>query len=224
LRQQPAPGSFLSLLTVDERSRLHDLGHLRHFPRGAVMMYEGEPGERVMILDSGRAKITQIVEGGRETLLSIRDPGDVMGEIAFVDGLARMATVTALEPVEALVIPSSVFRRHLESAPRVAMALLEVVVRRFRETTAKRTEFTASDTTGRLAARLIELADRYGENQDGGIQITLALSLDELVAWTGASRAGVTKALQTLRDLGWIETSRGRILIRDLSALRSRAA
>lgn len=188
------------------------------------MMYEGEPGERVMIILSGRAKITRTLEGGRETLLNIRDPGDVVGELAFVDGQPRIATITALEAVDTLIIPSAVFRRHLDQAPREAMALLEVVVRRFRDTTAKRSQFSASDTTGRLAARLIELASRYGESRDGGIEITLALSQDDLVAWTGASRAGVAKALQTLRDLGWIDTSRRRILIRDLAALRARAA
>ncbi len=176
-----------------------------------------------MILQSGRVKVTRALADGHETLLSIRDPGDVIGELAFIDGQPRVATVTAIDSVEALVIPSSVFRAHLETTPRVAVALLEVVVRRFRDATAKRSQFAASDTTGRLAARLIELADRYGETGDHGIQIALPLSQDELVAWTGASRASVMKALQTLRDLGWIETSRRRLVIRDAGALRGRA-
>jgi CRP-like cAMP-binding protein len=188
------------------------------------MMYEGEPGERVMILELGRAKVTRSLDGGHETLLSIRDPGDVIGELAFIDGQPRLATVIAIDDVSALVIPSSVFRAHLETTPRVAVALLEVVVRRFRDTTLKRSQFAASDTIGRLAARLIELADRYGQRHDRGIQITLPLSQDELVAWTGASRASVMQALRTLRELGWIATSRGRLVISDEEALRGRAS
>ena len=220
----PAPGTFMALLTPDERAGVHELGQLRRFPAGAMMMFEGEPGERVMVLVSGRAKVTRSLGGGAETLLSLRDPGDLIGELSFVDGEPRIATVAALDPVEALVIPSAAFRAHLESVPRVAMTLLEVVVRRFRDTTLKRGQFASLDTTGRLCKRLLELAERYGHEHDGLVEIDLALSQEDLTAWTGASRAGVAKALQVLRDLGWIETGRHRLAIRDVDALRKRSA
>jgi CRP/FNR family transcriptional regulator, cyclic AMP receptor protein len=218
------PGTFLALLTPAEQVAISELGSHRSYPRGAVLMYEREPGDHVMVLQSGRAKITRVEAGGHETLLSIRDPGDIVGELAFIDGAARLASITALEPVEALVITSSVFRRHLETAPRVAVALLEVITCRMRDTTIKRVQFLGSDTIGRLAARIVELAERYGVEADDGIEIEVALSQDELASWTAASRAGVAKGLQTLRDLGWIETHRRRLVVRDLEALRSRSA
>jgi CRP-like cAMP-binding protein len=218
------PDGFLGLLDPAERLALLTLGTRRQMPRGAVLMYENEPDERVMILEAGRVKVTRINEGGHETLLSIRDPGDIIGELGFIDGHPRVASVTALEVVRVVVIASRVFRAHLENTPRVAVALLELVTRRFRETTVKRSQFAASDTIGRLAARLVELTERYGVSSGQGIEIGLALSQDELAAWTGASRAGVAKALQTLRALGWIETQRRRIVIHDLDALRGRAA
>ena len=96
--------------------------------------------------------------------------------------------------------------------------------RRFRDADLKRVEFGASDTVGRVAARLVELADRYGEPTDEGIRITLPLSQDELGAWTGASRAGVAAALRTLRDLDWIDTQRRRITVLDRDALAARAS
>jgi CRP-like cAMP-binding protein len=224
LATKAAEGTFVSLLEQAERSALGRLGIPRRFPAGAGLMFEREPGERVMILQTGRVKVTLVDHDGHETLLSIRDPGDILGELSFIDGRPRAASVTALEPVQALVISSSAFRAHLETTPRVAVALLEVVTTRLRDTTLKRSQFTASDTIGRLAGRLTELAERYGEQTDHGITITLALSQEELAAWTGASRAGVAKAFQTLRDLEWIETHRRRIVVRDLSALSARAA
>ena len=218
------PGTFLSLLDGTERGALLELGTHRGFPRGSVLMYEGEPGERVMILEEGRVKVARIEPGGHETMLSIRDPGDVIGEMSLIDELPRLATVTALEPVRALVVASSVFRRHLERAPRVAVALLEVEMRRLRETTLKRSQFAASDTIGRLAGRIVELSERYGADREDGIEIDLALTQDDIAAWTGASRAGVAKAFQTLRELGWIETHRRRLVVRHVDALRRRAA
>jgi CRP-like cAMP-binding protein len=214
----------MALLDDAERAALSELGTHRAFPRGAVLMYEEEPGERVMIIETGRVKVTRIEAGGHETMLSIRDPGDVVGELSLVDESPRLASVTALEPVRALVIAASVFRAHLERTPRIAVALLEVETRRFRETTLKRSQFAASDTVGRLAARIVELSERYGAEREDGIEIELALTQDELTAWTGASRAGVAKAFQTLRELGWIETHRRRLVVQQLDALRQRAA
>jgi CRP-like cAMP-binding protein len=157
-------------------------------------------------------------------MLSVRDPGDLLGELAFVDRDPRVATVTALEPVEALVTTGQALRHHLETTPRVAVVLLEIVTRRFRETTLKRAQFGASDTMGRLAARIVELAERYGEESPDGIAFSSPISQEDLAAWTGASRAGVAEALRALRELGWIETDRRRLVVRDLDALRARAA
>ena len=220
----PDDASFLGLLEPAERAAIRDLGRTRRFPRGSVLMYEGEPGERVMVLVTGRVKITGLTEDGRELLFGICDPDDILGELSFIDGRARATSVIALEPVEAVVISSSVFRRHLETSPRVTLALLEALTRRFRDTTLKRAQFASSDTTGRLAARLVELSERYGAPTEFGVEIALALSQEELAGWTGASRAGLAKAVQLLRELDWIETGRRRILVRDLDALRARAA
>ncbi len=223
-RVRPTPGTFASLLEPDEWSRLEGLGHVVRFPQGAVLMAEREPSDQVMILLEGHIKTTLVGEGGHEALLSLRDPGDVLGELSAIDGQPRVATVTALDAVSALVVPAPLFRRHLETTPRVAVALLIVVTRRFREATLVRSQFGASDTIARLAARLVELAERYGRATDDGILIALALSQEELGAWTGASRAGLASALRTLRELGWIATHRRRIMVLDLAALRERAA
>jgi CRP/FNR family cyclic AMP-dependent transcriptional regulator len=219
-----APGTFLELLNDDQREALNGIGVQRSFRRGAVLMFQNEPDGRVILLQAGRVKVARVDTDGHEMLLSIRDPGDVLGELALIDGLPHIATVTALEPVEALVTAAEPFRLHLETTPRVAVALLEVVTRRFRETTLKRSQFSASDTMGRLAARIVELAERYGERSDEGVTVVSPLSREDLAAWTGASRAGVAHALQALRELGWVHTERRVLRIRDLQALRARAA
>jgi CRP-like cAMP-binding protein len=218
------PGTFAALLEPAQWSLLQELGHRVRFPARAVLMSEREESGFVMILLSGHVKTTLLGEGGREALVSLRDPGDVLGELSAIDGEPRVATVTAIDPVTALVVPAPLFRRHLETTPRVAVALLVVVTRRFREATVLRSQFGGSDTIGRLAARLVELAERYGSRTDDGIVITLALSQEELGAWAGASRAGLASALRTLRELGWIATERRRILVLDVGSLRERAA
>jgi CRP/FNR family transcriptional regulator, cyclic AMP receptor protein len=216
------PG-FLDLLPPDDRATLYAVGRKLTAPQGAVLIYEGEPGDRVIILLAGRVKVTRLSEHGKESLLEICDPGELLGGISYVDGDTQLGTVTALEPVELLAIPSAAFRARLEQAPHIASALLFLLAQRLRETTVRHAQYASSDALGRLAARLTELADRYGQQCDQGLAVTLPLSQDDLTAWAEASRASVAKALQTFRQLGWIETRRRQIIIRDPEALRTRA-
>jgi CRP/FNR family cyclic AMP-dependent transcriptional regulator len=218
-------GTFFASLNDVERGSLLAIGVERAFPRGAVLMFQGDPDDRVMILLGGRVKVARTDEHGHDLMLSIRDPGDVLGELAFIDGGPRVATVSALESAQALVMPTAIFRRHLEATPRVAVVLLEIVARRFRAATEQRSQLGTLDTMGRLAARILELAERYGEPAaEGGTIVTLPISREELATWTGASRAGLADTLRRLRELGWVQTEGRRLIVQDANALRDRAA
>jgi CRP/FNR family transcriptional regulator, cyclic AMP receptor protein len=214
---------FLGLLRPDERATLHSLGRILRVPRGAILMYEGEPGDRMMVLLEGRAKVTRFMSHGQEVLLSISDPGDLLGEVALLDTGPRTATVTALEPAVVLVIASSVFAAHVERRPRVGRVVLEVLSRRLRDAGDLTAELAGLDALARLASRLLELVDRYGQEREGAIEIALELTQDELATWTGASRASLGKALQTLRAVKCVQTRRRRILVRDVVALEAYA-
>ena len=95
------------------------------------------------------------------------------------------------------------------------------MIGRLRLADLQRKEFSGSNTLEpRVAAA--RRADRpsTGARKDDGVTITLPLTQEELAGWTGASREAVAKSLQTLRDLGWIETGRRSISVRDSDALR----
>ena len=218
-----AEQEFAALLDDGERAALRLHARIVHFPAGVRILHQGEPGNKVLVVESGRAKVTYVTAGGRELVLRFCGPGELVGELAVLDGGPRLSSVVALEPLEAMVIPAGDFRTLLHDHPGIAWRVLVMLSARFRDADLKRVEFGASDTVGRLAARLIELAERYGEPREGQVHIDLPLSQDELGGWTGASRAGVAAALRTLRELGWIETGRRHIVVLDAEALRSRA-
>ena len=157
-------------------------------------------------------------------MLSIRDAGEVLGELSYFGGAARVATVEALDEVEVLVIAADRLNTVLECHPHLGAVLLEVVARHCREENLLRVSLFSSDTLGRLAARIVEPADRYGEPDADGVRIRSPLSQADLAAWVGASRAGVAQGLRDLRRLGWLRTSRGEILVSDIARLRLRAA
>lgn len=212
---------FLSLLPPDDRQAVEAVAIRREFARGSQILHRGDDPASVFILLDGRVKITAPNVHGREAVLAFRGPGDLVGELGPIDGLPRSAGVAALEAVAALAIPGRDFRRLLETRPGVGMALLKLVAARLRSADSERADFGAYDVLGRVARRLIELSERYGSTSSAGVEITLPLTQEELAGWSGASREAVSKALTTLRGLGWVETRRRELVVTDIEALRT---
>ena len=143
--------------------------------------------------------------------------------MSAVDGAPRSASVAVLEPVVALVVPIAAFIEFLRAHGDAGIALLQLVTTRFRDADRKRVEFAAYDIPARVARRLVELADRFGEPDGRGVRIAVAQSQDELAGWVGASREAVAKALRVLRDRGFLATGRRTMTVLDLEGLRRRA-
>jgi CRP/FNR family cyclic AMP-dependent transcriptional regulator len=212
------------MLSSEDRQAFRSQAGLRRFRAGATLMHEGQRGEEVLLLLEGRVKVICTTAEGKEIVLQFCGPGDLIGELSVVDDRPRSSTVEAFEPVEALALSGGDFRAFLASRPEAVTALLRAISRRFRDMDRKLIEFAASQTLGRLAGRLVELAERYGEPVDDGVEIDLRLTQEELAGWTGSSREAVAKALQSLRDLGLVTTERRRITVLDLGGLRRQAA
>jgi CRP/FNR family transcriptional regulator, cyclic AMP receptor protein len=214
---------FGAALSAEELDDLISRGVRRPFRRGAFIMTEGESSDHVVVLLSGRAKVSSYTADGKEVVLAVRGPGELLGDFSALDGGSRSATVAALEPIEALIVPADRFKIFLEEHARLAILLLQTWALRVRDADRKRVEFGAYDTPGRVARRLLELVERYGEGDGASMRIDLSLTQDELAGWTGSSREAVSKALREFRDRGWISTGRRAIAVLDVDALRSRA-
>ncbi len=217
----PVQEDFIAVLqTSGDGSHLP--GSRRRYPRGTTLLNEGDRSERIVIIVSGRAKVSYFTDEGREVLLAVRGPGDLLGEFAALDGEPFSATVIALEDVDALVMTAEQFRTVLKEEPEVALCLFKTLSRKLRDADRKRVEFAAYDSVGRVASRLVELAETFGEDTYEGLRISLSLSQEELAGWTGSSREAVAKALQSLRNKDLIETHRRGVTVKDLEGLRAR--
>jgi CRP-like cAMP-binding protein len=212
---------FVVRLSADELDALRRRAVVRRFPRGATIVHQGEVPGRVVLIEKGFAKVTATTEDGKEIVLSFRGPGDIIGEAAALSGQPRTATVRALEPIEALAIPVADFEAAIEEQPRIALVLLRVVIGRLKEADRQAFEFAAFHTIERVARRLVELAERFGEPCDDGVRISLRISQEELAGWAGASREATTKALHDLREIGLIDTERRQVTVHNVDGLRA---
>jgi CRP-like cAMP-binding protein len=128
-----------------------------------------------------------------------------------------------MEPVEILTVGSREFTAFLHAHPRAMWLLLRILTGRLREAGRERAEFGVYDSLSRVARRLVELAERFGEPTESGIRITLSFTQDELAGWVGASREAVAHALKTLRARGYLRTQRRTVTVLDIEGLRRRA-
>jgi len=215
---------FMAALTAKAREAVLQLGRTRTYATGAALFREGDPSEFAVVVLAGRLKVSSTSADGHDTVLAFRGPGDLIGELSLFDGAPRSATIAAVEPAEVVLITADRFTELIRTQPEIAEMLLRTVVAKLRDADRQRLEFGAYDTTGRVARRLVQLADEHGvpgSAATGGVRITLPLSQTELAGWTGSSREAVARALAVLRRQGLITTHRRSIVVLDVDALRS---
>jgi CRP/FNR family cyclic AMP-dependent transcriptional regulator len=211
---------FLDSLTPEEAADLRASGRERRFDAGVAIFHEGDDAGSVIVLLAGRTKLTVPNTTGREVIVAVRGPGDLLGELAALVDAPRAATVATIEPVEALIVSGSAFASFLEGHSRVALVILRLVAERLLYADLQQAQFATHDVVGRVAHRLVELTERFGVEGENGIVLDVPLSQEELAGWTGASREAVNKALQVLRSLHLIETGRRRFTVLDVEGLR----
>jgi CRP/FNR family cyclic AMP-dependent transcriptional regulator len=194
-------------LSEDGQRELIAAGTPKRWAPGQVLIRESDDTDHVVLITRGRVKISSSAPSGRQVLLAVRGPGDLLGESSAIDGGLRSATITALEAVEAVTLSGVEFQRFVNSTPTVAFELLKMVVGRLRESTRRRLQFGAYDVPTRTALLLIDYALTCGEPSRTGITVKLRQS--DLAEAAGASREAVAKALKVFRDAGAVHTNRG---------------
>src|SRR5688572_1102760 len=197
---------------------------VRRFRRGEVIFHLGDPGDALFIVTSGAIKIMLPSDTGDEAILATLRAGDVFGELALLDGAPRSATAAALEPTETLVLPRQRFRELLDTQPAVRDALLASIAGELRRLTTHVEELHFLDITGRLAARLVRLAQESGTPlPDGSLRLRTNLTQADLAAMVGCTRQSVNKLLGQFTDDGLLRLERDGIVVTDLEGLSATA-
>lgn len=203
------------LLDEPQRAVLMAAGSVCHHPSGTELLHEGAPSGSAFVLLQGRVKVLAHGAGGLARILAIRVCGDVIGELAAIDGGARSATVVAIDPLRVLRVPADRFNEVLRTSPAIAHAMLLVLIGRLRSANHWRVEYGDTTVAERVATVLAQLAAEHGRIADQGIAITLPFCQEDLAGMVAGSREAVVRALRELREKGVISTGRRRIVIRE---------
>lgn len=216
------PYSLLGCLPPDARADLLRRGTEERFGSAQTMLVEGSRDTRdVYVLLSGAVKVVSNTATGTAVLLAIRSDGDLLGELAALDGRPRLAGVITIRPCLVRRIGQDAFLSWLTTYPYASLAVNRSVSVKLRNTTWHRVEFSGSPVPLRLARLLIQLAIQHGDPDPEGTAIQLSLTQADLAGLAGAQVPTVQKALRALRRDGVVSCGYRRIVVRDWEALHA---
>jgi CRP/FNR family cyclic AMP-dependent transcriptional regulator len=191
---------FFTQLSDRELDVVRAVSTEKSYPKNAVVLTEGEMGDSLYMIQSGKVKVFIGDEDGREIILKILGPGDFFGEMSMIDKQPRSASVTTIEASTFLVLSHAAFERCVEQAPRIANMVMRVLAQRVREADRKIGTLALMDVYGRVASTLLELS----VYSDGKLMVAEKLSQQDLANMVGASREMVNRILKDLSDRGFI--------------------
>ena len=197
--------------------------HTAEYSRGETVFVEGEQGDTLFVVLSGKVKIGRRALDGRENMLSVMGPSDMFGELSLFDPGPRTATATVLTDARLASLAHTALRPWLSEQPEIAEVLLRVLARRLRRTNDALADLIFTDVPGRVAKALLALSERFGTQEGDGMRVHHDLTQEELAQLVGASRETVNKALADFASRGWMRVDSRAVTILDADRLARRA-
>jgi CRP-like cAMP-binding protein len=191
--------------------------------KGDVLFTEGEPGEKLFLIESGKIKLGHTAPDGRESLIAVLGAGEMLGELSLFDPGPRTATAVAVTQTKVLAMGHEALLPWLVGRPDLAVSLLAALARRLRRTNEAMADLVFSDVPGRVAKALLDLGAKFGEDSAEGLLVHHELTQEELAQLVGASRETVNKALADFSQRGWIRIEQRSVTLLDVERLERRA-
>jgi len=194
---------------------------MESFSHGRVVRAQGtlRDAEATLQQPFSSVLLARLANDAREIVLNFLGKGDVIGEIAILDGAPRTANVIAIEETETLILYRRDLLPALQKNPDAMLELIKVLCEKLRATSLI-VEENALPMAARAAAGLLRLADQHGRMVKDGTLIDLKLSQRDLGGYLGLSRENVSRQLGLFREIGLLRIDGPQILILDSEALR----
>jgi CRP-like cAMP-binding protein len=197
----------------------------RRFKRNGVIFHQGDPGDSLFIVESGRVKVVVLsAEGAEDAIIATLGPGMFFGELALLDGAARSASAIAVEPSETLILDRESFDGLMDTQPRFRRAILAALATELRRLTGHVEELQFLDLLGRLAMRIVRMAEEAEPGTRSDVRLAWPYNQSELAGMIGGARQSINRLLQGLITDGLIRFEGDVLVIPDLDALTRTAS
>ena len=212
---------LVTQLSPEEIEATKGIRHVRAYQPRQTLYHEGMPAMGIHILCWGQVKLSRGDNHGRQQILRFVGPGEICGEEALVEGIHYTNTAEVLEACQTAFVRREAFIDLVQTRDRVLLPLLQHLCRVLIETQIRFTRVALSDARTRMAAQLLDLADRYGRPGPKGITVQLALRRGELAALAGLSPETAMRLLSEFRREGFLEVQGRRLTLKAPERLRA---
>ncbi len=211
---------LLSGLEPAELERIAQVAIPRSFPKGARVFHEGDRSDACYVIRSGEVRVTREHSDGRAIALATLGTGELVGELAMLDGGVRSASVEALTDVELLAVSATDMKGLLERNAQITAKLVVALTRRLRETNERISRQSFQTVPSRVAGVLSQLvAEENAEHGRDGV--TIRMNQADLAQLAGTSRESVSRFLAVLERAGVVRVGRGRVTVLEPHRLRA---
>jgi CRP/FNR family cyclic AMP-dependent transcriptional regulator len=203
----------------------HDLAGLEErapalaFAKGELIYSPYDRGDALFLVEQGRVRIYRSASDGRQLTLAILDPGMSFGQVAVLQHERQDAYAEALVDCSVRMLRVDDLERVLQASPQVALNLMRSLAERLRDAEDQIESLAFRPVPARLAAKLLDLMDRYGRVTPTGIRIDERFTHLQMAEMIGTSRETLTKVLNELRDAGLIDVRERLIWVLDADGL-----
>ncbi len=211
---------LLSGLEPAELERIAQVAIPRSYPKGDRIFHEGDRSDACYVIRSGEVRVTREHSDGRAIALATLGPGELVGELAMLDGGARSASVETLTDVDLLAVSAADMKGLLERNADITAKLVVALTKRLRETNERISRQSFQTVPSRVAGVLSQLVSDENAEQ-GRDGVTIRMNQADLAQLAGTSRESVSRFLAVLERAGVVRVGRGRVTVLEPQRLRS---
>lgn len=214
---------LLSAMDVADHRALFAQARRKTYRAGQTIFVEGEPGLDVILITAGRAEVSVMSASGRKSVIAQMGPGEVLGEIAALDGGPRSASVVAVSDIEGLVLARSNIMAFVAERPDVARAVIAELCRKVRNASEMFVTRSIVEGGPRLARALLRLFDKWGTPGDGALVLTQRFSQSEIGEFSGLARENVNRYVKAWTEQSILGQKEGALVLLDRARLEDLA-
>jgi len=211
---------YFSELEDEKLEKLHNIATLKPVKKGCIIFTEGQKGEAIYFVKTGKIKISKISSVGKEYTIKIMEEGDVFGESTLFIGGEYPATAEAIEDSEILELRNKDIEDLILKDTQIALSIIKILAKRLKYIAVVIENLALRDSVGRTASILLTFARERGISTKEGILVEIDLKRQELANLAGTSRENITRILSQMDRDGIIKLGKDKILIKDLEELR----
>jgi len=190
----------------------------RFFPAGTLLFQEGEAGEEMFVIYSGKVELSRFFQD-RSTVLAVLEPGEFFGEMAIVNQRPRSATARVLEDSWLLVIDSATFETMVRTRVEIAVRLIRTLAGRLQRANEQIEILLVRDSNHRVVRALRSLADELGRRMPDGLAVFIPVSLETLSGRVGLGEDEVEAILANLRGARLVSDAEGGFVVPEVGRL-----